>query len=344
MRPYNSKFKGNGLTGLTNCGNTCYLNTCLQILSHTYELNEILDNNKFRKFLKKTPDGVMLYEWEELRHLMWSDDCIVKPSRFLKIVQSVAAHKKQDIFTGWEQNDMSEFYLFILECFHEGLSREVNMTIRGRCDSEKDNLAKKCYERMIQLYEKSYSELLDLFFGIQVWSVSIIKDNTSVPAGITEMTPDPFMSLDLSISPNTLTIGLVDCINKNLEPDRIDGFVDVDGNQKERQLKFWTLPKVLMINIKRYDAYGRKVRTAIIPELEIDFKPHVIGYQQDTNYEIYAAAIHTGGSTQGGHYYAIIRTNDNEWHMFNDTQVSRVDPSRITNLTQGASCFFYRKK
>jgi len=100
------KKSGSGLTGLANCGNTCYLNTCLQILSHTYELNEILDKGTYRKFLKKTPDGVMLHEWNELRKLMWSEDCVVKPTRFLKIVHAVAAHKKRDAFTGWDQNDM----------------------------------------------------------------------------------------------------------------------------------------------------------------------------------------------------------------------------------------------
>jgi hypothetical protein len=62
---------------------------------------------------------------------MWKENCIISPGKFIKTIQKLAAIKKIDIFTGYAQNDLPEFLLFLIECFHISLSREVNMTITG---------------------------------------------------------------------------------------------------------------------------------------------------------------------------------------------------------------------
>ena len=82
-------YKNKGLSGLANLGNTCFANSCVQILSHTYELNSFLGAGTYKAKLKRVPESALLVEWDELRKMLWSDNCIISPGKFIKTIQKI---------------------------------------------------------------------------------------------------------------------------------------------------------------------------------------------------------------------------------------------------------------
>ena len=105
------KYKNKGLSGLANLGNSCYINSCMQIISHTYELNNILEDGKYKRVLNEISDSVITLEWDKLRELLWNANCVVAPYGFIKSVRKIAEIKDRDIFIGSAQNDLPEFLL-----------------------------------------------------------------------------------------------------------------------------------------------------------------------------------------------------------------------------------------
>ena len=340
--------EGNGLTGLANLGNTCFINSCMQVLSHTHELNHFLDKNDGEYKTKLTAyhnkeyllDSKLLVEWDNLRKLMWQNDQLISPGGFIKAIQYVAKHKKKDIFTGYAQNDLPEFLLFILETFHNGMRREVDMVITGQIKTEKDAMAVKCYEMMKTMYSKEYSEILDIFYGIHV---SKIEKNGEIMS----IKPEPYFIIDLPIQmKGGLTI--YNCFEKYCEGEKLEGengWLNEKTNaieDVERKIVFWSLPKVLVLDLKRFTPDGRKIQVPLDIELELDLSNFVDGYDSDQyKYELYGVCNHSGG-TRGGHYTSTVRVNADDWYLFNDTNVSKQEFTGKNNTS--GYCLFYRKK
>ena len=112
------------------------------------------------EFISDSLDSILLVEWDKLRKLMWSESCTVSPAGWNQAVIHVARLKDRNEFLGYNQNDLAEFLLFIIDGFHNSLKREVDMSIKGDVKNKTDQLAKTCFEMMKKMYKNEYSEIL----------------------------------------------------------------------------------------------------------------------------------------------------------------------------------------
>jgi len=359
-------FVNKGITGLINLGNTCFVNSCLQALSHTYELNRFLNDEKYKKRLTKKPDAVLLSEWDKLRTLMWSENCIVSPGGFIGSMKQIARLKNQELFTQNSQNDVQEFLVFMLDSFHMALSREVNMVITGSVNNDKDVIGQRCYEMMRQMYTKNYSEMLNLFYGIQM---TLITEITGTGDGdgdgdgaVLSISPEPFSMISLSIplveipgTGKTRIPTLVDCFSHYCAGEVMKGdnawFNDKTGKYQnvKRGVMYWSLPNIMIVDLKRVQYTERgpvKVTIPVeIPLRGLDLSSFVNGYKRESYiYDLYAVCNHHGNASRSGHYTATICSASNTWYTFNDETVKETEIKGDSITSNVPYCLFYRKR
>ena len=340
-------YKSKGYTGLSNLGNTCFLNSCVQVLNHTYEFHSFLDSEKITRHVKNNiPDTQILREWNDLRSVMWSGNGVVSPNKFVSNVQTIAGIKDKDIFTGWAQNDMPEFLLFIMDCIHNSISRGVTMRINGTIENNTDKNAVECYNMLKTIYEKEYSEVMELFYGVYISEI-VSKDSLIQHT----LKPETYFVLDLPILDGRIMMNtLYDCFDLFTRSEILEGdnawFNEKTGEKEavQKRMSFWNFPKVLVIMLKRFTPDGQyRINSRVEFPIDLDLTRYVRGYNATSyKYDLYGVCNHTG-NIMGGHYTAFVKHADNKWLHFNDTTVETVQNADDI-ITPMAYCLFYRKK
>jgi ubiquitin carboxyl-terminal hydrolase 8 len=218
------------------------------------------------------------------------------------------------------------------------------MTIQGTVQNDLDKTAIICLERIKQMYSNDYSEIWNIFYGIHISKLTSLETNN-----ILSYRPEPYFILNLSIPSNNKSPSLIDCFDLYVEGEVLDGencVLNEITNKKEackRNISFWSLPSILVIDIKRFNYKNQKNQILVtFPTENLDLSKYVSGYNKNLYiYDLYAVCNHSG-SVLGGHYTSFIKNANDKWYQYNDTLVSEISIKQI--VTSKAYCFFYRKK
>ncbi|XP_041668339.1 ubiquitin carboxyl-terminal hydrolase 2a isoform X1 [Cheilinus undulatus] len=327
----NSK-SAQGLVGLKNLGNTCFMNSILQCLSNTQSLRDYCLHNSHRRDLNNNSrtNTALMQEFAKLIQTMWTSSSseAVSPSEFRTQIQRYAPR-----FVRYSQQDAQEFLRFLLD----GLHNEVNrVTVRPRGTAEDfDHLPdeEKGRKMWSKYLEREDSKIVDLFVG------QLKSSLTCRHCGFCSTVFDPFWDLSLPIAKaGYCEVSLMDCMRLFTKEDILDGDEKPMCSRCEvrrvcaKKFTIQKFPKILVLHLKRFSEGQRtgKLSTFVnFPVTDLDLREFASQSSINAVYNLYAVSNHSG-TTTGGHYTAYCRNpTSGEWYTFNDSRVTPMSSSHV---------------
>ena len=295
--------------GLNNIGNTCFMNSVLQLIfrcsAFTKYMINILNNDKLQsKQLKSYSITLKDYYNPKVTSL--------EPTVIKRFIADTLPE-----FVGFMQHDAHEFLIHILDVLDESLKSEKE-SLGNLSSITPDNIISKLFDC------KLYSEIKSL----ESESKTLIKE------------PDRIVALPIPEKENPT---LNDCIQLYCQSEKLDGdnkWFDEKNNKKvvaEKNIKICNCPKYFLITFKRYKVNGNqlyKLNTKIDIPLEWKYSKYT--------YRCRGFIVQSGGLS-GGHYIAFVKQDD-KWYCCNDSNVSTVNDEQIKQLIGLSYILLYVKQ
>ncbi|XP_011851149.1 PREDICTED: inactive ubiquitin carboxyl-terminal hydrolase 50 [Mandrillus leucophaeus] len=320
-----------GVTGLRNLGNTCYMNAILQCLCSISPLVEYFLSGKYITALQNDCSEVAT-AFAYLMTDMWlgDSDC-VSPEIFQSALGNL-----YPAFTKKTQQDAQEFLIYVLNELHEALKKYHYPRRR----SHEKGSAQRCCRKWITT---ETSVITQLFEGQLNYSIVCLKCEKCTYKN------EVFTVLSLPI-PSEYECSLQDCLQCFFQQDTLTWNNQIHCSFCETKQEtavragISKAPKIIIFHLKRFDIQGttkRKLRTDIhYPLTNLDLTPYICPiFRKYPKYNLCAVVNHFG-DLDGGHYTAFCKNSFTQaWYSFDDTRVSEIPDTSVQNAT--AYLLFY---
>lgn len=311
-------------TGLSNYGNTCYMNSVMQSLIHTPPLAFALltqDLDALHGELGGKPnvafDAVAAMQTFAKGSLMGSKPTNA-PRDFNRNLKAFARPLRQG-----RQEDAHEYLRFLLEALQQGCLSRASKSL------------------------KPDDPIRATSFVQKIFGGKLRSRVTCHKCGHNSDTFDPFMDLSLDVRKgiNSLT----DAFRAFVAKDQLTGSEKYKCDKCKRkvdatkQFTIETAPPALTVHLKRFSPFGGKISRQVAFDEKLNIAPYLSVNHGPVRYKLYAVVHHYGSGPNSGHYVASVRSPFGKWTRMDDSHVSEMGSSGPLG-DQSAYILFYLKE
>ena len=311
--------------GMINLGNTCYINSCLQVLIHC---PNFIDKffEKFKTLKKEEKEEALISKhFYDICYTIV--DTVNTQEKYIDISNFKNEFgKKHPIYGGYNPNDSQEFCRFFLEDLSSELN-EIKTKVLYREYTENDQKSKKEQDEDFdyKFKQREKSIITDIFYS------QIITSFTCECKSI-NYSFQKILDFPLLLPENDQTVDIIDLLKSYFQPETIDYEKKCEKCQKvikrKKEIKISRPPEILILSLQRIDQKTQNKNECVVTfpqNLDMkDFIDSECGFDKDSNYNLYAVINHTG-TIDFGHYYSdILFHQKEEWFEFNDSSVVNI--------------------
>ena len=355
-------------TGLTNLGNTCYLNSSLQALFNIADV---------KKAVKSYQGGsnALINSMKELFNRMEKKEQRISPQLFLIMFRQLFPQFAERDTMGYKQQDAEEAYSQILSELRRefGLDDDFKITFKNitKCTAATQEEEIVTFEDAYKLnchIDIKINFLRDgLLMGLretierhsdtlgQNAEYEVSRTITRLPKYLTVHFVRFFWKRETSTKLKILRkvqfpfeLDLAEMLDPLIKQEKIemrDKFrkVSKDNEEVVRDFKKQKRDPALtpMEQMEEEKLKIESIKTKFRDDIQLILKVDIDSTTENPSsvYELQAVITHQGSTAESGHYQAFVKDNegleDDLWWKFNDDKVSKVSQDKIEQLAGG---------